>query len=67
MKCHIFLLIMVVVFVFSETLPLMSRALSGKNSSLWFPKYSSIFGLAKQIFCHLSSNIGFPDTLGRRK
>ena len=38
-----------------------------KNSSLQFPKYSSIFGLAKQIFCHLSSNIGFPDTLGRRK
>lgn len=66
MKCS-FLLIMVVVFAFSEALPLTSRALSGKNLRLKFPKPLSIFGLAKQIFCHLSHNIGFPDILGRRK
>lgn len=58
---------MVVVFAFSETLPLMSRALTGKNLGLKFPKSLSIFGLAKQIFCHLSCNIGFPDILGPRK
>lgn len=62
-----FLLIMVVVFAFSETLPLMSRTLSGKNLRLRFPKPLSIFGLAKQIFCHLNYYIGFPDILGRRK
>ena len=43
------------------------QSIKGKECKAQVSKSLSIFGLAKQIFCHLSSNAGFPDILGRRK
>lgn len=66
MKCHILV-------DYGGGLCLLKNTSFNEQSIKWkefkaqVSKSLSIFGLAKQIFCHLSSNTGFPDILGRRK